>query len=126
LIASGVLLIQAMEVVQKVVNNAIISEKLEEVITEIKKGRGLTQPLTSMKYFPPMIISMVRIGEESGELDFSLNKCADFYDDEVEMALQQLMTFIEPLIIIFLAGVVGFIMLGILTPMFKIYETLGA
>ncbi len=126
LIASGVLLIQAMEVVQKVVNNAIISERLEEVISEIKKGRGLTQPLTSMKYFPPMIISMVRIGEESGELDFSLGKCADFYDDEVEMALQQLMTFIEPLIIIFLAGVVGFIMLGILTPMFKIYETLGA
>ncbi|HEX3028665.1 MAG TPA: type II secretion system F family protein, partial [Clostridia bacterium] len=88
LVASGVLLIQALETVQKVMGNVIISEKLGDVITEIKKGRGLTIPLSDMNYFPTMLISMVRVGEESGELDFALNKSADFYDQEAEVSLQ--------------------------------------
>lgn len=122
LTASGVLLIQSMEIVQKVIGNKIIAEKLDEVTSEIKKGRGLTQPLTSMKYFPPMVISMVRIGEESGDLDFALGKCADFYDEEVDTSVQQLTAFIEPLIIIVLAVIVGFIVLSVLYPMLSIYQ----
>jgi len=125
LIASGVLLIQSLEVVQKVLGNKIICEKLEEVIGEIKKGRGLSQPIASLKFFPPMVMSMIRIGEESGDLDYTLVKCADFYDQEVEQSIQELTQFIEPLIIIFLAGIVGFVMLGILTPMFEVYKAMS-
>jgi len=125
LIASGVLLIQSLEVVQKVLGNKIISEKLEEVVGEIKKGRGLSQPIANMKFFPPMVMSMIRIGEESGDLDYTLVKCADFYDQEVDQSIQELTQFIEPLIIIFLAGIVGFVMLGILTPMFEVYKAMS-
>lgn len=125
LMSSGVLLIQSMEVVQKVLGNQVIAEKINGVIEEIKKGRGLTVPLASMRYFPPMVISMVRIGEESGNLDFALDKSADFYDEEVETALQQLTSMIEPVIMIFLALVVGFIILSILTPMLAIYNEMS-
>lgn len=125
LMSSGVLLIQAMEVVQKVLGNQVIREKIDGVIEEIKKGRGLTAPLAALNYFPPMVISMIRIGEESGNLDFALDKSADFYDEEVEASLAMLTSFIEPAIIIFLALVVGFIVLSVLTPMFTIYNEMS-
>ncbi|MDP4183057.1 MAG: type II secretion system F family protein, partial [Bacillota bacterium] len=125
LIASGVMLIQAMEVVQNVLGNEAVSEMFDEVINEIKKGRGLTQPLSNMKYFPPMVISMIRVGEESGDLDFSLNKCADFYDEEVEVSMQMLSDFIQPAVIIVLAFIVGFIVLSVLYPMLTIYQNVG-
>lgn len=124
LVASGVLLIQALETVQKVVGNVVISEKLGDVIAEIKKGRGLTIPLSDMNYFPTMLISMVRVGEESGELDFALNKSADFYDQEAEVSLQNLTTIIGPVLIVILAVAVGFILLSIIYPMFKMYQSI--
>ncbi len=125
LMSSGVLLIQAMEVVQKILGNAFIAEKIEGVISEVKKGKGLTQPLTAIKYFPPMVISMVKIGEESGDLDFALEKSADFYDQEVEVSMQKLTAMIEPIVIIFLALVVAFIIISILYPMMSIYQTMS-
>jgi type IV pilus assembly protein PilC len=125
LMSSGVLLIQAMEVVQKILGNIVIAEKIEEVISEVKKGKGLTQPLTAMNYFPPMLISMVKIGEESGNLDYSLEKSADFYDQEVETSLQQLTALIEPLVIIVMALIVAFIILSILYPMMSIYQNMS-
>ncbi|HHX18034.1 MAG TPA: type II secretion system F family protein [Clostridium sp.] len=125
LMASGVLLIQAMEVVAKVIGNAVIQQKISYVIEEVKKGRGLTVPLAGVKYFPHMVISMIRIGEESGNLDFALEKSANFYEQEVERSLQQLTSFIEPMIMIFLAVVVGFIVLSVLSPMFALYQELA-
>lgn len=124
LISSGVLLIQAMEVVQKVLGNKVVSNKLDEVIGEIKKGRGLSQPLANIKFFPPMVLSMIRIGEESGDLDFSLSKCADFYDEEVDASVKKLTEFINPAIVIVLAVIVGFIIISILLPMFSIYQNI--
>ncbi|HEY9063228.1 MAG TPA: type II secretion system F family protein [Pseudobacteroides sp.] len=124
LIASGVMLIQSMEVVQNVIGNAAISEAFDEVISEIKKGRGLSQPLASMKFFPPMVMSMIKVGEESGDLDFSLNKCADFYDEEVEVSLKMMTDFINPAIIMVLAVLVGFIVLSVLYPMLSIYQNI--
>ncbi|HOQ00669.1 MAG TPA: type II secretion system F family protein [Acetivibrio clariflavus] len=126
LMSSGVLLIQAMEVVQKIVGNVVIKEKLETVIDEIKKGKGLTQPLSTMKYFPPLAISMIKIGEESGSLDFTLEKAADFFDQEVEASLDNLTSYIEPAMTIILAVVVGFIILSVLIPMFTIYQSMSA
>jgi type IV pilus assembly protein PilC len=122
LIASGVMLIQSMEVVQNVIGNAAIAEAFDEVVAEIKKGRGLSQPLASMKFFPPMVMSMIKVGEESGDLDFSLNKCADFYDEEVEVSMKMLTDFINPAIIMVLAVLVGFIVLSVLYPMLSIYQ----
>ena len=77
-----------------------------------------------MKYFSPLLISMIRIGEESGNLDFALDKAADFYDQEVETSVQQLTSIIEPLLIVFLALTVGFIVVSVLYPMFTLYDTL--
>lgn len=126
LISSGVLLIQSLEIVQKVLGNAVLAEKMEFVITEVKKGKGLYQPLTSIKYFPPMLDSMIRIGEESGNIDFTLDKAADFYDQEVESAMQQLTTYLEPIIIIILGVVVGFVIMSVIYPMFSVYQSLGS
>ncbi len=124
LLASGVLIMQSLEVVQKLLGNIIIEEKLQEVIDDIKQGKGLSQPLTDMKYFPQMLVSMVKIGEESGNLDYSFDKAADFYDEEVETSVQQLTSLIEPIIIIFLAFIVAFVILSILYPMLSIYQTM--
>lgn len=125
LMASGVLLIQSMEVVQKIIGNAVIADRLGNVVDEIKKGKGLTAPLTDMRYFSPMVLSMVRIGEESGNLDFALDKSADFYDEEVERSLQQMTATIEPVMMILMSVVAGFIVLSILTPMLKVYEQMS-
>ena len=126
LMASGVLIIQSLEVVQKLLGNIIIEEKIESVIEHIKQGKGLSQPLAAMKYFPPMMVSMIRIGEESGNLDYSLDKAADFFDEEVETSVQQLTSLIEPIIVIFLALVVAFVILSILYPMMGIYQNMAA
>lgn len=122
LLASGVLLIPSMEVIQKIIGNIVIKEKVVAVTEDIRKGKGLYVPLRKANFFPQMVISMVKIGEESGELDFSLDKCANFYDDEVEEGLQQATSMIEPVVMIGMAIVVGFIVLSILFPMLSIYE----
>ncbi len=124
LMASGVLIIQALEVVRKLLGNIIIEEKIDSVIEDIKQGKGLSQPLAAMKYFPPMMVSMIRIGEESGNLDYSLDKAADFFDEEVETSVQQLTSLIEPIIVIFLAVIVAFVILSILYPMMSIYQNM--
>lgn len=126
LMSSGVLLIQSLEIVQKVLGNAVLAEKMNYVITEVKKGKGLSQPLTSIKYFPAMLDSMIRIGEESGNMDFTLDKAADFYDQEVETAMQQMTTYFEPIIIIILGAVVGFVIMSVIFPMFSVYQSLGS
>lgn len=122
LVGSGVLLIQSLEIVRKIIGNTVVQDKLDFVIDEIKKGRGLTQPLTQVGYFPPMLVSMVRIGEESGSIDFALNKAADFYDEEVETAMNQMTTIIEPMITIAMGAVVAFIIISILVPMISVYQ----
>ena len=124
LLASGVLLIQSMEVIQKIIGNTVVKEKIVGVTEDIKKGKGLFGPLQKTKFFPVMVTSMVKIGEESGELDFSLDKCADYYDEEVETGLQQATSLIEPVVMIGMAIVVGFIVLSILLPMLSIYENI--
>ncbi len=125
LINSGVQLIKSLEIVQKVIGNAVIEKRITGVIDEIKKGKGLTGPLSEMKYFSPMIVSMVRIGEESGNLEYTLKKSADFYEEEMQASLQKLTTFIEPLVICVLAVVIGFIVISVLLPMYSIYQNLS-
>jgi type IV pilus assembly protein PilC len=126
LLGSGVLILPALEILKKIIGNSVLQEKFSDVIMKVNKGKGLAQPMIEMDYFEPMVISMVKIGEESGALDSTLNKCADFYEKEVEVSLQQLTGMIEPVVMSGVAVIVGFIVLSILTPMLKIYENFNA
>lgn len=126
LITSGVLLIESMEITQKVLGNSVLVEKMDTAIDSIKQGRGLTQTMSEINYFPPLAISMIRTGEESGNLDFTLEKAATFYEDQFDVQVQKLTTFIEPVIMIALGGVVTFIIFSVLYPMLSVYQNMGA
>ena len=118
LLSSGVPLLQAMDISAKIVNNAIAEEELLKAKEEVQKGMALSEPLKSSTFFPPMMTSMVQIGEESGALEELLDKTANFYDEESEAALQRLTTMIEPIMIVMMAGIIGFIVIAMLLPMF--------
>ncbi|MBL4937203.1 type II secretion system F family protein [Clostridium sp. YIM B02515] len=126
LIASGVSLIQSIEICANVVGNRIIADALRSSRDEIKKGTSLGETLEVRNIFPMMLTQMIKIGEESGTLDSILEKTAEFYDNEVDTATAQLATLIEPLIIIVLAVVVGFIVLSIILPIFSMYSAMGS
>jgi type IV pilus assembly protein PilC len=121
MLSSGVSLVQALETVSQVVGNKIAQDKLLEIREELIKGEGLSKPIEESKIFPPMLASMIKIGEESGSLDDILNKTADFYDDEVETTIQTTTALIEPLLILIMGLVVGFIVISIMLPMFTMY-----
>ncbi|SHE65944.1 type IV pilus assembly protein PilC [Thermoanaerobacter uzonensis DSM 18761] len=125
LINAGIPLIAAMEVVEKVVGNIVVAEGLKKAQEDIKKGLPLSDPLKRIGIFPPMVIQMISIGESSGSLDSILNKTADFYDGEVDTAVSQMTTLLEPLIIVILATVVGFIVISIVMPLFQLYNFIG-
>jgi type IV pilus assembly protein PilC len=123
LLSSGIPLIQAMEVVAKVVNNSIIEERLVSGIESIRKGVTLSKTVKDVGIFPPMVDSMVKIGEESGSLDDMLSKTSDFYDEEVEASIQRLTSLIEPLMIVVMGLVIGFIAIAMYLPMFDMSST---
>lgn len=125
LLASGLPLLAAIEVVSKVVDNAYVADGLLHTKDQVSKGVPLSKPIEEMGVFPPMITHMVRIGEDTGQLEPILNNVADFYDTEVETAVSQLTTMLEPMIIVFLALVVGFVVISIIQPMFQMYNSIG-
>lgn len=124
LLNSGIDLLQALEVVQKVMNNDYINEKMKEVEEGVSRGLGLAGPMRNTKVFPAMVYQMIKVGEDTGSLDFVLSKIADFYDEEVKTAMSQITTMIEPLIIVVLGGIVGFIVIAMILPMFQIYSVM--
>ncbi|NLM43586.1 MAG: type II secretion system F family protein [Clostridiales bacterium] len=124
LLASGIPLIQGIDIVSKVIGNKYISKKLEEVKEDVRKGIPLSRTIKNTGIFPPMVDSMIKVGEESGALDNLLNKCADFYDDEVETALYKITELIQPTMVVIMALVVGFVVLAIALPMFEMVNTI--
>jgi len=124
LMDSGIPLIKAMEVVAKVVNNLPVQDKITDSIEQIRKGVPLSRAIKDVDVFPPMVDSMIKIGEESGSLDDILLKTADFYDDEVEAALHKMTTLIEPILIVGMAVVIGFIVIAMYLPMFDMMQTI--
>jgi type IV pilus assembly protein PilC len=118
LMSSGIPLLQGIEVTKKVVGNTAVLKGMEGLEQEIRGGRGLAEPLKRIDVFPPMLTHMVRIGEDTGTLDYILEKTADFYDDEVEGAVNRMTTLLEPAIILAMAVVVAFIVISIVLPMF--------
>jgi len=125
MVKSGVPMLKAIEYSSKVVNNKVVEKGLMKVADEVAGGKSLSIPIQNMRLFPKMVISLIKTGEETGALDEMMDKCADFYDEEVENLSERLTTLIEPIIILVLAGSVGFIIMSVLEPMFTLYNTLG-
>jgi type IV pilus assembly protein PilC len=125
LLSSGVLIIESLEIIQRVLTNSVISDKMSSAIESIKQGRSMYRALLDIQYFPSLAMSMVRTGEESGSLDESLSKAAEFYEEQLDIKINRLTTFIEPLIMIVLGGVVMLIMFSILYPMISVYQNMG-
>lgn len=121
LISSGIQMIHGIEITGRVVGNRMIQDKLNGVTEDIRKGSQLSLALKKTDEFPPMIYNMISVGEESGLLDDILAKTAAFYDEESEAAIQRLVGLIEPLMIIFMAIVIGFIVISIALPMFTMF-----
>lgn len=125
LFSSAVPILQALTIVEKVVGNPVIAKVVQEARQSLEQGNTLSEPLEKSWLFPPLVTQMTAIGEKTGSLDYMLEKIADFYEDEVERTVDTLKSLIEPLMIVFLAAVVGTIVMAIMMPMFALYETMS-
>lgn len=126
LMGAGVPMVEAVDIVSNTMTNIWFKEALQDARDQIGLGVAFSVPLEECGLFPPMVYHMVRIGEEAGSIETMLDKLADYYDEEVEMAVQSLMAAMEPAIIIVLAGIVGVLIASVLAPMMKMYEALDA
>lgn len=125
LLRSGVPLLVALSVVERTVGNRPIAAAIIRAEDEIRAGRGIVEPLRASKLFPAMVLEMMGVGEETGTIDTMLNKVADFYDKEIDASVGRLASMIEPVIMVFVGGMVGFILVAMITPMFDVYSQLN-
>jgi type IV pilus assembly protein PilC len=125
LIASGVPILQALNIVRETSGNAVIAKAVSQVHDSVKEGERIVSPLEASGVFPPMVISMVDVGEETGALPDMLMKVADVYDDEVDNAVTAITSLLEPIMIVFLAVVVGTIVIAMFMPLISVIGSLG-
>ena len=125
LVAAGVDIIKALEITGQAAGNYVVEVALTNVRESVHAGEGLSGPMGENEIFPPMVAQMMRIGEESGELQKMLDKIADFYEDEVDAAIASLTTIIEPVMMIFVGAIVGVIVISMYLPMFKMYSLIS-
>ncbi|MGV7220494.1 MAG: type II secretion system F family protein [Nitrospinales bacterium] len=124
LISSGVPLIEGMDICARTAGNKIIEGAILSTIVSVKEGETIAAPLAREQVFPPMVIQMIDVGESAGALDTMLGKIADFYDEEVDTAVEGLTALLEPMLMVFLGLVVGFIVVAMYLPIFKMGETI--
>ena len=122
LLNSSVPILQALDVTSQVVDNRVVEEVLLAAKKDVEQGESLAKPMEAHWFFPNLIIQMIKVGEASGSLDEMLKKASDIYEQEVEEASEKLQSLIEPLLIVFLSFIVGFIVLSIVIPMFGLFE----
>jgi type IV pilus assembly protein PilC len=120
LVSSGVPILDGLEITAKTSGNKVIEYAIEEVRKGVVGGKTLAEPITKAKVFPPMVTHMIAVGESTGALDAMLAKIADFYDDEVDAAVSNLTAMMEPMLMVFLGGTVGFIVVAMYLPIFKL------
>jgi type IV pilus assembly protein PilC len=120
LISSGVPILDGLEITAKTAGNRVIEYAVMDVRTAVSEGKTLAEPLMKTKVFPPMVTHMIAVGESTGALDAMMNKIADFYDDEVDAAVNNLTAMMEPMLMVFLGGSVGFIVIAMYLPIFKL------
>ncbi len=125
LMGSGVPVLQALQIVRDTAGNEVVSGAVQQVHDAVKEGESMAKPLDATKIFPPMVISMIEVGEETGKLPEMLAKIADTYDEEVDLAVEALTSMIEPLMIAFLAVVIGTIVVAMFMPLISIIKKLG-
>lgn len=122
---SGVTMISSIEIVSRVLDNKLVEDKLMMAREKLVKGIALNEALKDIEEFPPMLLAMVKIGEESGAIDTILDKTAKFYEQEVEESLQKLTTMIEPIMILVVGVLIGGIVIAMLLPMFDMFQTVS-
>ena len=122
LISSGVPILSAIEITGKTAGNAMVERAMADVTESVKRGGTIAAPLKDVPVFPAMVVDMIAVGEETGALDTMLTKIADFYEMEVEAAVKAITSILEPAMIIIVGGMVGFIVISMYLPMFKVYD----
>jgi len=122
LLHSGVPILQALDIVSDTVNNRVISRAVNDVQASVREGESMAKPLGRHKVFPPMVVQMLAVGEETGQVDVMLEKVASFYNQEVEASVDALTSLIEPLLIAVIGGAVGAAVIALYMPMFNIIK----
>jgi len=124
LLKSGVPIINAVEIMKRIIGNRVAEQRFESCVLAIREGRGIAGPIKDVKLFPNLLVHMIAIGENSGELDEMLSRTAGFFDLEVEESIERLTVLIEPLMIIILGAVVGVIIVSVMLPMISIMTSI--
>ncbi|HEU4975972.1 MAG TPA: type II secretion system F family protein [Baekduia sp.] len=124
LVSAGVPLLQALEITGKTAGNWCVETAMNDVIESVRQGGTISAPLKEASVFPGMVSHMVGVGEETGALDTMLSKIADFYEDQVNAAVKQLASILEPVMIVLVGGMVGFIVISMYMPLFKVYDSI--
>ncbi|MEM6886083.1 MAG: type II secretion system F family protein [Verrucomicrobiota bacterium] len=124
LVTSGVPILQALSITKETAGNVVLSSAINDVHESVKEGESMVSPLEASGLFPPMVISMIQVGEETGQLPVMLNKVADVYEEEVDVAVAGLTSLLEPIMIVFLALVVGTIVIALFLPLVTIIQRL--
>jgi type IV pilus assembly protein PilC len=122
LLGAGVPLMQALDITAKTAGNTVVERAMESVIDSVKQGGTIAAPLKEAPVFPHMVTHMVGVGEETGALDTMLTKIAEFYEDEVDASVKALTSILEPVMIVLVGGMVGFIVIAMYLPLFKVYD----
>ena len=122
LVSAGVPLLQALDITGKTAGNHVIEKAMAGVIDSVKSGGTIADPLKESSVFPSMVSHMVSVGEETGSLDTMLSKIADFYEDQVDAAVKALTSILEPVMIVVIGAIVGFVVISMYMPMFKVYD----
>jgi type IV pilus assembly protein PilC len=125
LISSGVPILDGLEIVSRTAGNKVVEKALMETRKNISEGKTIAEPLAATTVFPPMVVQMIAVGEATGSLDSMLSKIADFYDDEVETAVNALTSMLEPILMVFLGGVVGGMIVAMYLPIFQLGAVVG-
>jgi len=125
MISSGVPILDALEIVAKTSGNVVLEEIIYEVRSSIAEGQTIAEPLSEADIFPRMVVQMISVGEATGALDTMLNKIADFYDDEVDAAVEALTSMLEPLLMVFLGGSIGGLVVAMYLPIFQMAAAMG-
>ena len=124
LYSAGVPIMQAIEVTGKTAGNTVVERAMDDVIDSVKSGGSISTPLREAPIFPGMVAQMIAVGEETGNLDTMLTKVADFYEAEVAAAIKAMTSILEPVMIVLVGGIVGFIVVAMYMPMFKVYDAI--
>jgi type IV pilus assembly protein PilC len=122
LVAAGVPLLAALDITAKTAGNHVVEKAMAEVIDSVKRGGTIAEPLRAASVFPGMVAQMVAVGEETGALDTMLSKIADFYEDQVDASVKSLTSILEPIMLVVVGGIVGFIVISMYLPLFKVYD----